>query len=143
MPRFEPINESERAWVADNVAKACAFAKKYGGDPETCQSASLAALDHVWCLFTDNLRETGTDPNHVINMVGLAFGHHLATACDLSWVVATDEQGTEIALHAQPGDILIYPTNLVAKRWIARDGAFMEKLFVQMEADIARMRSAR
>lgn len=143
MPRFEPLNEGERAWVADNIAKACAFAKKYGGDPETVETASLAGLDRVWCLFTANLRETGTDPNHVINMIGLAFGQHLATACGLSWVVATDEHGTEIALHAQPGDILIYPTNLVAKRWTASEGAFMEELFAHMETDIARMRSAK
>jgi len=143
MPRFESLNQGERAWVADNIAQACALAKKYGGDPETSESASLAALDRVWYLFTANLRETGADPNRVINMIGLAFGHHLVTACDLSWVVATDEHGTEIALHAQPGDILIYPTNLVAKRWTAREGAFMEKLFVQIETDIARIRSAR
>jgi Domain of unknown function (DUF3806) len=58
---------------------------------------------------------------------------HLATACDLSWVVATDEHGTEIALHEQPGQILIYPTNLVAKRWTAVEDAFIANVFVQIQ----------
>jgi hypothetical protein len=142
MPRFESLNEGERAWVANNIAQACALAKKYGGDPDTIETASLAALDRVWSLFTANLRETGEEPNGVINMIGLAFGHHLVTACDLSWVVATDEHGTEIALHGQPGDILIYPTNLVAKRWTEGASAFIENVFVQLQADIARLRSA-
>jgi hypothetical protein len=143
MPRFEPLNDGERAWVADNIAQACTFAKKYGGDPETVDRASLAALDRVWSLFTSNLRETGGDPNGVINMIGLAFGHHLATTCELSWVVATDEQGSEIALYGQLGEILIYPTNFVAKRWIAGEGAFMERVFEQIQADVTRLRSGR
>jgi hypothetical protein len=142
MPRFEPLNDGERAWVADNVARACALAKKHGGDPDTVETASLAALDRMWSLFTANLRETGADPHGLINMIGLAFGHHLATACDLSWVLATDERGTEIALHGQPGDILIYPTNLVAKRWSRGEGAFIENVFLQIHAEIARLRSA-
>jgi hypothetical protein len=142
MPRFEPLNANERAWIADNLAQARALAKKYGGDPETVDAPSLAALDRIWLVLTESLRRTGSDPNSVINLLGLAFGHHLAAACELSWVVASDEHGTDIALLGQPGEILIYPTNFVAKRWVSGEEAFMERSFVRIQDDVERMRAA-
>jgi hypothetical protein len=39
--------------------------------------------------------------------------------------VVTDAAGTEIALYGQPGDILIYPTNAVAKRWVTHEIGFL------------------
>ena len=54
----------------------------------------------------------------------------------LAWVVATDEHGTEIAVHGEPGDVLIYPTNLVAKRWTSGEDRFIEPLFAAMRADL-------
>jgi hypothetical protein len=142
VPKLEPPDASELAWIADNVAKAAAMAKKYGGDDESLTQPTLGGLDAVWVAFTATLRESGDDPNFLINMIGVAFGQYLVQALDMVWVVATDEYGTEMAVHGQPGDLLIYPTNLVAKRWKSGEGAFLASIGAQMIADISRLRKS-
>ena len=132
MRKIEPPNDAERKWIAENVERAAAMAAKYGGEAEL----SAAGLDRVWVLFTKAIREQSGDPNGVINMIGLGFGHLLANATGLAWAVVTDENGTEIALHRVRGDVLVFPTNLVAKRWQSGEGEFLAKLFDAMTRDI-------
>jgi hypothetical protein len=67
--------------------------------------------------FKQHIRET-EDPNPIINSFGLSFGQYLVDNLSLNWVVVSDEQGTEIAVHGQPGNILVFPPNLVAKRYV-------------------------
>ena len=51
-------------------------------------------------------------------------------AAGFRWVVATDKYGCEMALLALPGrgDVLVYPSNLVAKRWQSRETGFLVPL---------------
>jgi hypothetical protein len=119
------------------------MAHKYGDDPEGLPCPTLAALDTVWTTFGGALRESGDDPNAIINMIGLAFGQVLVDRLGLAWVVATDEHGTEIALHGELGDLLVYPTNLVGKRWASGEDKFLDALGTQMIADIAPRQDAR
>ena len=60
--------------------------------------------------------------------------------CDLKWVVVTDEQGTEIAIHGQPGDVLIFPPNFVAKRYVNKQKDFFALFYPEMKKDIERLR---
>lgn len=140
LPTLEAPNANELAWIADNVAKATELANKYGGDEATAP-ATLAGLDAVWVTLGTALRESGEDPNFFINMVGLAFGQYLVDTVGVAWVLATDEHGTEIAVHGQPGDILVYPTNFVAKRWESGEAEFLAQVGSQMVADISRQQS--
>ena len=49
----------------------------------------------------------------------------------LRWVIATDKQGSDLAVYGLPGkgDVLLYPANLVAKRWERRETPFLEKCY--------------
>jgi hypothetical protein len=81
------------------------------------------------------------DPNHIINAVGIAIGEHLVAALDLRWVVASDDYGTELAVHGEPGSVIVYPANLVAKRFESRTARFIAPLVRQMVEDIRRVRA--
>jgi hypothetical protein len=81
------------------------------------------------------------DPNPVINAFGIAFGQYLVDQLQMTWVVASDQHGTEMAVHGQPGDILVYPPNLVAKRYTARETVFFAALFTEFQSQIKIVRS--
>lgn len=128
--RMTETTAAERRWIDENVARARSLAEKYGGD------TSLRALDVVWEAFSSRMRETGADPNALINMIGLAFGQRLVDDLGFEWAVVTDEGGTEIAVHRADGDVLVFPTVTVAKRWERNEGAFLVRLYEAMRADI-------
>ena len=80
------------------------------------------------------------DPNPAINAFGVAFGQYLVENLEMKWAVVTDDHGSEIAVHGQPGDVLIYPPNLVAKRFEKRQTGFFNPVFLDLEKRLARLR---
>jgi hypothetical protein len=70
------------------------------------------------------------DPETVITQIGLAFGQYVADRSGLSWGVATDPQGVKIVLHRpeRAGQVLLYPTNMVAERWLAHETRILPAL---------------
>ena len=54
-------------------------------DPQT----ATYTLDTLWATWSSALRESGGDPNALINMVGVAFGQHLVDTVGLAWVIAS------------------------------------------------------
>ncbi|GLZ41766.1 DUF3806 domain-containing protein [Actinokineospora sp. NBRC 105648] len=109
----------------------------------------VADVEQLGALYDSQLGEWGVggehfglDPNPTINLIGIGLGEHLVRRCGLRWVVATDEQGAEIAVHGAPGDVLIYPTNVVAKRWVARERGFLPGFADQIAQRVEEIRRA-
>lgn len=138
IPKLSEPNDAEREWIASNlVATRELVAEVVGGKSDL----EPAALDAAYAAWFANHDAEAEDPNPIINAFGIAFGQHLVDQLQLRWVVAADEQGAEMAVHGQPGDILVYPANLVAKRYTARATEFFAPLFVEMQAQITAVRS--
>jgi hypothetical protein len=116
--RVEPLNDAERAWVAEHVAAAREALQELGlpGDGEV----PAKSLDELWAR---SLAEPG-DPNRAINVVGLALGQLLVTRFGLEWVALTDEYGTEVAVRG-PSNFTVFPTNFVAKRYETAETGFI------------------
>src|SRR6266700_228489 len=135
--KTEPLNESETAWVKAQLESALKFVEGYSpGDAD--KPLTLAALDRAFAAWIAS-EPTETDLfNAVINYVGIAFGQTLVDGIGLSWVVAIDEQGSELAVYGFPGhgDVLVYPANFVAKRWERRETNFLENAYRQIGHDI-------
>jgi Domain of unknown function (DUF3806) len=130
LPRFENLNDAEREWLAWCISYAgqLVAASSSADTPRPMDAAVLDRTYAVW-LATD---ETNTDRiNQVINAIEIAFGQLLVNAAGFAWVVASDQYGTEMALLALPGkgDVLVYPTNMVANRWQSRETGFLAPLF--------------
>jgi hypothetical protein len=133
-----PPSDSELAWLEESVARACAMAVEYAGAAPGAMPTA-AQLDVVWAKASELLRDNGDDPNVFINIIGLTFGQLLSTALQLNWAVVTDEHGTDLALHHAMPEIVLFPTNLVAKRWVSRETGFIAPLYEQLVGDIRRI----
>ena len=115
----EPLNQAEQEWVATNVAEAT---RMLDG------KLSAETLDDLWAAL---MKDEPADPNPAINMVGLAFGQLLADRLGLSWVVLTDENGTEIAVRGR-ANFTVFPTNFIAKRYAGREVNFIAPAYKDM-----------
>ncbi|HEY2169195.1 MAG TPA: DUF3806 domain-containing protein [Candidatus Angelobacter sp.] len=135
--KTSPLSESETAWVKTQLKNASKFVE--GFSPQDAgQLLNLAALDRAFAAWIAS-EPVDTDLiNSVINYVGIAFGQALVDGIGLKWVIATDEQGSELAVHGFPGrgDVLVYPANFVAKRWERRETHFLEKAYQQIGRDV-------
>lgn len=139
-PALQPLNAGESEWLQSNLQLASRLVETYTGQSSGLPSLSLLGATLVaWSRAPEDARE---DVNVVVNALGLVFGQHLVNALDLRWVVASDDKGTDIAVHGYPGDILAYPTNATAKRVVAQDYNFFATLFDDLVRDISQARRA-
>lgn len=135
--KTDPLSESETAWVKTQLKNASKFVE--GFSPQDAgQLLNLAALDRAFAAWIAS-EPVDTDLiNSVINYVGIAFGQALVDGIGLKWVIATDEQGSELAVYGFPGrgDVLVYPANFVAKRWERCETNFLEKAYQQIGQNV-------
>ena len=119
--RIEELNEAELGWVAEHVALARTLTEATDEGAPTPD-----ALDALWADWLEH--GDPQEANDVINIVGLAFGQRLVDDLGMRWVAATDEHGTEVAVHHPAGDALVMPPNLVAKRLETREVGFLRPI---------------
>jgi hypothetical protein len=135
--KIESLNESELAWVQAQLKSASKFVEAFSpADSE--QPLTLAALDRAFAAWLAS-EPTETDlVNAIINYVGIAFGQTLVDGLGLKWVIATDEHGSDLAVHGLPehGDVLVYPANFVAKRWERHEPNFLEEAYQRIAQDV-------
>ena len=128
--RIEDLNDAEREWLASCIDGARQLVAAYS-PADASRPLDAGILDRAYSAWLAT-GDSDTDRiNQVINAVGFAFGELLVEAARFRWVVATDQYGCEMALLALPGrgDVLVYPSNMVAKRWQSRETGFLAPLF--------------
>ncbi len=132
-PKIEQPTDKEHAWIAAQLQGATKLVDIFL--PEAAgQPLSLSALDEAYAAWISDNPEATQIINAVINRVGVAFGQFLVEGTGLSWVIATDEHGSDLAVYGLPGrgDVLVYPANFVAKRWEQRETHFLESSYHQI-----------
>ncbi|HZE80108.1 MAG TPA: DUF3806 domain-containing protein [Candidatus Polarisedimenticolia bacterium] len=136
--KIDPISEGEQAWIATQLVNASGFVAAFSAQDAEA-TISLTALDRAFAAWmgsgtTDDAEST----NKIINSVGVAFGRFLVEGLGLRWVIATDEHGSDLAVYGLPGtgDILLYPTNFIAKRWESQETNFIEESYRQIERQV-------
>ena len=93
------------------------------------EEITATVLDSLWEPWINGWEPGMEDPNLFINAFGLAFGQILADRLRLEWKLVEDEHGSEIALYGSSGEILIFPINTIAKRFVDR----VARPFVELE----------
>ncbi len=133
-------NKSELEWIRTGVEAGRAFVQDLTG--ETLDGVPQPhQLDQAFAKWLSQHNRETEDPNPIINLVGLTFGQYLADSLNLNWVVVRDSQGTEIAVHGQPGNILVFPPNLIAKRYTTGETGFLQPIFDDMKKQIELVRA--
>jgi hypothetical protein len=135
-----PLTDAEREWIKGQLAGAARFVEDYGSPRHP---TGLDALDHAWASWLDRQSVDPEEPDAVINAVGVAFGQALVDAIEgFSWVTAEDSNGSDLAVYGLPGagDVLVYPANLVAKRYESGEQAFLAAAHDAIIAEIGQLR---
>lgn len=125
-PEIGPLSITDSQWRGQQLEAARQLGERYCDASE--MPPSLTSLDRVVTAWFDDRAEDRADVNDLVSAVGIAFGHHLASTTGLAWVLATDAQGTDIALHHTGDDALVFPTRLVAEHIVANDRGFLVPL---------------
>jgi hypothetical protein len=133
--RVFDINDAERTWIAGNLQVVRSFAMDLGIVSDETTPLDTQVLDAVWAAWLEMHVRGQEDPNSIINAFGVSFGQLLVQSLGLEWKIVHDAV-TEIALCGQPGDIVIYPQNLVARRYMAGTTRFFEELAAEMAQTI-------
>ena len=141
MATIGELTPAESQWIQEQLDAARRFVAEHAGVGDV----TLQNLDRAWARWMER-REPDTDRvNAAINAVGIALGQSLVEAAGLRWVIATDEHGTDLALSALPGagDVLVFPANLVAKRWERGETGFLSRVHSEISAQVRRLSGER
>jgi hypothetical protein len=136
------LTEKENTWVAEQVEAANKFVDSFS-PTDSEKPLNLASLDRAFKAWIATEPSDVDRINDVINAVGIAFGRFLVEGAGLRWVIATDEGGSDLAVFGLPGtaDVLVYPANLVAKRWERRETDFLVKLYGEISGEVRSLRA--
>ena len=134
------LTEKEKEWLSLQLQVASAFVERFS-PRDAGHPVSLAALDRAFAAWMATEPTETDDINGTINGVGMAFGQTLVDGLGMQWIIATDDQGSEMAVYGLPGsaDVLVYPANFVAKRWERREANFLEASYVLIAKDVSRL----
>jgi hypothetical protein len=134
-PTFSALGDAERDWMAGHLEVVDEF------EVDLDSAADVARLyDYFLALPTEDEYGVRIDPNVFINILGTVFGTHLTRRTTLAWAVATDSHGSELVVHEPRGNWLVYPANVIAKRWVIRESS---EFIPGMSADIVQRMNAR
>jgi len=123
---YAELTDAERRFVQDHLDAVPLFINSYSPS-DSGLPVSLAILDRAFAAWLKQDVQDNAQINGTIKIVGVRFGQFLVDEVGFRWTVATDRQGTELAVLALPGhgDVLVFPANFVAKRWERRESDFM------------------
>jgi hypothetical protein len=132
---FQDLNPGEVSWVADQLGRAIEFAGGKADGP----LPTLAQFDAAFTRFVESDPLANERANAVVLMLGAALGTHLVQTLGFEWVIATDDYGTDLAVVARRGrgDITLFPSDFVAKRWERRETGFLTDVPRQVSTTLA------
>jgi hypothetical protein len=133
------LSQPEREWLARNLALVRDLVQGFAGkeEPRWLVPANLDQGYRSWHSVHKRGKE---DPNPVINAFGIAFGQYLIDSLGLEWKLAKDKDSTELVVHGAVGEILLFPTNLVAKRYVSGQLDFFLPLSQSISEEVNRIR---
>lgn len=131
-PELTALTISESQWRGQQLEAARRLVERYCGTSE--MPPSLPSLDEAVSGWFEDHDSDRPDANDVVSAIGVALGHHLVRATALIWVMATDDVGTEIAVHDPETGRLVRPSNLVADHLVANDRGFVTAISTELVA---------
>ncbi|GAA4385384.1 DUF3806 domain-containing protein [Agromyces bauzanensis] len=136
LPRLRDIGDPEREWIAAHTE----IVTRTGADLDDVHQIR-AFYDQAAARWRRINPPERSDPRVLINAIGTALGEHLVRSTPLSWMLADDDHGTELAVFEPRHKTLLYPVKLVAERWLAEQpGEFLTATTEQVVARFSRGR---
>jgi hypothetical protein len=142
--QISELNDSERSWLQAHLEVARTFVGMYAVDPRPA-SLTPETLDAAWSAWIPSAADQPEVANTIVNAAGAAIGQFLVDTAGFRWVVATDEGGAEMAVIALEGtaDAIVYPMNMVAKRYETKETRFVHALIEGIRDRVAGVQGGR
>jgi Domain of unknown function (DUF3806) len=136
---FEPLSGAEIRWVQEQLESAREFVSQYTAE-DSGSPTSLVSLDRAFVSYLASESDP-SEADAVVLAVGVAFGSKLVEELGFEWVIATDDYGTDLAVLAWPGrgDVTIFPTDFVAKRYERREAPFLKSAFAEIRQQLQKV----
>ena len=132
-PSFRALNERETEFIAGQVAALGELSIDLR-DPV----AIGRAYDTVLADWTDIPEAERPNPTPSINLIGVALGEHLVEVSSVSWGIASDEFGVDLALLDEESGWMTFPISAVAKRWAENEeGSFIPALATWVRTELS------
>ncbi|MBE7464957.1 MAG: DUF3806 domain-containing protein [Planctomycetes bacterium] len=143
-PTFSDLSEAERQWIAAQLEGARQFVAAVSPS-DASGPMTLEVLDRAWAAWLGREAGDQAEVNAIINFVGVQWGQFLVDRLGFAWTIASDRQGTDLAVRALPGqgDVLLYPANFVAKRWEKREANFLAGSFDSVRQQVEAVAAGR
>jgi hypothetical protein len=152
-PRFEPLTLGEIDWIQMQVKIANLYVGLMSAELQALEPGVPEAIDLMERFEHRELPDLISlgelvddwqtqpvderiDVNKIVSAVGVCVGQHIKNQTNLAWIIAIDKQGSELVLSGSPGEFLIYPQALVAKRVVAGEVGFLCPLVQEMIATV-------
>lgn len=127
---YTDLNDAERQWIQD-LTQPLIDGEVAGSPKEISDYFAFAKAE--WHQMAESQRP---DPNQLINAIGAMVGVMLAERANLEWKVGADEHGTDLALCHRDAEIVLWPINAVAKRWMSPDNEDLESFINESVATV-------
>ena len=136
LARVATLAPAEAQWRDRNVEVSRRLVRRYslGTTARLPSVEQLQAVVEAWRADEDP--DVGLDA--LVNAVGMAFGANLAAVAQLTWVLTIDDDGIELALHADRDDVLVHPARAVSRYVAADDGSTLCELHEELLVGIGR-----
>lgn len=108
-----PLTGAERDWIDANLI---ALADE-GVDVRDSRSVG-SYYDQEFLAWSVTSEDKRPNPNPIINKIGIGLGACLNNVIGTTWAIAAEESGKELVVYRLANNVLIYPPNAVAKRWL-------------------------
>ncbi len=142
-PALDELNEEEGCLIGDSLdvllglARACRVLDAHSRtlDPEQ--------LDRTWATWLAT-SEPGPAAAQVVQVFGFGLGDWLVRRHNFVWKAAETftAEGSErqLTVLGQPGNMLMYPIEVVAERYLAGQQGFFAEVALQIEEIVGRAR---
>jgi hypothetical protein len=130
--RSEPLDAEQHRWLEARLAAAAELATRYAAQPGSGLPPP-EALDRVLDVWRARPASERESAREIQEALGAALGEHLARIAGLGWIVVKDEEGADLAIHGVPGELLVYPFTVVAKRLEAGEPLAARELVTEIE----------
>jgi len=139
-PKYQELTDDEGEWIGDKLDELMGLARASGAATEYARALTPEQMDQAWAVCLAAIVPGTDDPNPIINAFGVGLGDWLVRRHRFEWKVAQDGDKSELAVLGQPGNMLMYPTNLVAKHYVAGESRFFAEVAVELDTVVARTR---
>jgi Domain of unknown function (DUF3806) len=121
------LTQNDKNWIKDYVEIANKMGKETRSDFRK-NNFTPELLDQIFVKCLPEIEIGNLDSQFVSETLGIAFGTYLIETLNGSWILVTDEKGTDLAVKLKNNQYA-FPISTVSKRISTKETGFFASIF--------------